>query len=104
MVTVTTPLVERAERIFSDLGYAVSTEGSRLRAERKWRTVHVTPVSDSPTAPNTGEFHCFVAPAEEADDVRRQLADEEVDGEWAVLGVNDDGDYEVHRPIDRYPA
>jgi hypothetical protein len=35
MVAVATKLVERAEDIFTDLGYTVSGEGAELRAERK---------------------------------------------------------------------
>lgn len=97
MSTVTTQLAERAKRVFRDLGYTVSNEGTQLRAERKWRVVHVMPVEGASEIPTSDEFHCFVTWADEATEVRDRLARRDVDCEWAVMGITDDGDYEVYR-------
>jgi hypothetical protein len=97
MATVTTPLTEQAESIFTELGYTVSNEGTTLRAERKWRVVHVTPVTDPDGADERGEFHCFVTWKERAEAVRDHLSSLDLSCEWAVIGVDEGGDYEVYR-------
>ena len=97
MATATRPLAERAERVFRDLGYTVTTEGTGLRAERKWRVVRVTPVDGASELPSPDDYHCFVTWAEKAPAVRDRLAGRAGDCEWAVIGVSEDGDYEVHR-------
>jgi hypothetical protein len=96
MGAVTTPLIDRAESIFTDLGYAVSTDGGELRAERKWRTVRVTPVSDPSTIPETGGYRCFVTPTDRVDAVEGELRARDPDYEWAIIGVAEDT-YEVSR-------
>ncbi|MFB6165544.1 MAG: hypothetical protein ABEJ31_10335 [Haloarculaceae archaeon] len=98
MATVTTSLAERAESIFSDLGYVVSDEGAHLRAERKWRVVHVAPVDEPAETPDTGELRCFVTWKERAPEVHDSVAERDPDCEWAVIGIDADGDYEVYRP------
>lgn len=97
MATVTTPLTEQAESIFTELGYAVSRDGTTLRAERKWRVVHVTPVTDPEGADDRGDFHCFVTWKERADEVRERLSSLDLSCDWAVMGIDDAGDYEVYR-------
>lgn len=94
MGAVTTSLAERAESIFADLGYTVSRTEGELLAERKWRLVHVTPSSPE-TVPTAGEFRCFVTPSEDAPSACRRVAAAEPGYEWAVIGVDDDGGYEV---------
>lgn len=94
MGAVTTSLVEQARSIFADLGYTVTESGSELRAERKWRVVHVTP-SAPETLPESGRFRCFVTRAGREERLRRRLADANPDYEWAILTVHDDGDYDV---------
>jgi len=94
MGVVSTSLREEAKSIFTELGYRVSTDGGDLRAERKWRTVHVTPMSAVDTPPESGEFRCFVTYADRLDEVERELAGRDLDYEWAVIGV-DEEDYEV---------
>lgn len=105
MGTVTTSLVEKARSIFTEMGYDVASNGRELRAERKWRTVRVTPVPD-PDRPlrtdggfedSTADLRCFVTTAEHAPDLERYLDRTEPAFEWAVVGVDDDQDYEVLR-------
>jgi hypothetical protein len=96
MATVTTPLAEQAESIFTDLGYTVSTEGPELRAERKWRVVHVR-VGEDPASETEGELQCFVTWDDRADEVHDRIAARDPDYEWAVLGVRENGEYECYR-------
>jgi len=96
MGAVSTSLVEEARSIFSDLGYDVTTDGDELRAERKWRTVHVT-TQDPDSAASHGNLRCFVTRAEGAADVRQRLLAIEPDYDWAVVSVDED-DYRVLHP------
>jgi len=99
MRAVTKPLDEQARSIFTDLGYEVETRGTELLAERKWRSVRVTTVTADDETPDSGEYRCFVAWNDDVDTVARRLRRRDPDYEWAVLGVDEDGDYEVtHRP------
>lgn len=99
MRAVTKPLDEQARSIFDDLGYEVRARGTELLAERKWRVVHVTTVADDDETPESGDYRCFVAWSDDVDAVERRLRRENPDYEWAVLGVDEDGDYEVaHAP------
>lgn len=97
MGAVSTPLIETARSIFADLGYEVSSEGQELRAERKWRVVHVT-TADPAEAPETGRLRCFVVRSDRVEVVRRKLLGMAPDYDWAVIGVEESGDYEVHHP------
>ncbi|SDZ85574.1 hypothetical protein SAMN04488065_0807 [Haloplanus vescus] len=104
MAPVTMPPVEAAQDVFRRLGYSVERDGVDLRAERKWRTVHVTALdADEASSPDklradggTTEYRlrCFVTWMEAAGDLRDRLARTNPDYEWAVIGVEDD-DYEV---------
>ncbi|WP_101294857.1 DUF7116 family protein [Halegenticoccus soli] len=110
MAPVTVPPVEEARDIFRRLGYAVSGEGTELRAERKWRTVHVTAMegdgasatrvladggrSDEPS------LRCFVTWKEYAGDLHDRLRGTSPSYEWAIIGVDDGGEYEVVRQED----
>jgi hypothetical protein len=96
MATATTPLVEQAESIFTDLGYTVSSDDCGLRAERKWRVVHVT-LGEDPAPDANGRLQCFVTWDEQADTVRNRLAERDTDYEWAVIGVREDGSYDCYR-------
>jgi hypothetical protein len=96
MGAVSRSLAKEARRIFSDLGYDVTTDGDELRAERKWRTVHVT-TDDPETAASHGNLRCFVARAERAADVRERLRAVEPDYDWAVISIDED-DYRVLHP------
>jgi len=72
----------------------VSQHDTELLAERKWRVVHVT-FSYPEEVPAEGEFRCFVTRSEEATSTSRRVAMADPDYEWAVIGVDDDGEYEV---------
>ena len=103
MGAVSTSLVEEARRIFTDLGYEVTDDGDELRAERKWRTVHVT-TAEPEEAASHGNLRCFVVRAERATDVREQLLSVEPEYDWAVISV-DEEDYRVlHPSADVLPA
>lgn len=94
MGAVTTSLAEQARSIFADLGYSVERSGSELRAERKWRVVRVT-CSEPEEIPTAGDFRCFVTDADAATRTYRRVAMTEPDYEWAVVSVQDDGEYDV---------
>jgi hypothetical protein len=103
MGAVSTSLVEEARNIFTDLGYDVTEAGEELRAERKWRTVHVT-TADPEEAPAHGRLRCFVAREERAGEVQDRLLAIEPDYDWAVISVDGD-DYRVlHPSADVLPA
>jgi hypothetical protein len=110
MPPVSMPPSEDARAIFSRLGYSVSGDGPEFVAERKWRTVRVTAVSngedlrsrralaDGGEPPADYRFRCFVAPKSATGDVRNRLQSVDPTYEWAVIGVDDDGEYDVHLP------
>ena len=110
MAPVSRPPSEDARAIFRRLGYNVSGDGSEFVAERKWRTVRVTAVSDGDDLrgrrvladggePTTDyRFRCFVAPKPATGDVRNRLRSVDPTYEWAVIGVEDGGEYDVHLP------
>jgi hypothetical protein len=97
MAAVSTSLDERARSIFDDIGYTVSRTEDGLRAAHKWREVGVTVLEDDITLPESGEMHCFVTSAAQAPDVGDRLSRMDVTYDWAVIGVREDGDYDVVR-------
>ena len=99
MAVVTTPLLEEAKTIFTDLGYTVSEDGPELRAERKWRVVYVT-TKEPEEAGERGDLRCFVARDRDAPDVRERLLTLGPDYDWAVMGVDEDGEYRIHHPTE----
>ena len=98
MAAVSTSLDEQARTIFDDIGYTVSRTEDGLRAAHKWREVGVTVLEDDITIPESGEMHCFVTRASEAPDLGDRLSRMDVPYDWAVLGVREDGGYDVVRP------
>ncbi len=96
MGTVTTPPIEQARSIFSELGYTVSKEGPDLRAERDWKVVRVSEACDVEAESTGEELRCFVADRETATEFNRRLADADPEYEWAIISVHD-GDYRVVR-------
>jgi len=108
MAPVTMPPVEEAKSVFSRLGYDVSEDGTRLRAERKWRTVDVvaldgeSALGPSPVADGGVEtestLRCFVTWKDYAGDLRSQLERVNPTYDWAVIGVDADAEYDVIRP------
>ncbi len=95
MGTVTTSLKREAQSIFTDLGYDVSGSGGKIRAQRKWRVVEVTPMPEPEEPPASGDMHCFVTWEERAEDLKQRLHCEDLDYEWAVIGVREGGEYTV---------
>lgn len=101
MVAVTTQLIERAEDIFTDLGYTVSGDGLELRAERKWRVVQVTILDEIDDLPERGDLRCFVATENRAHTLMERVLSVGPEYDWAIISVDDGGaSYEVlHPPI-----
>ncbi|MDS0222550.1 hypothetical protein NDI54_14490 [Haloarcula sp. S1AR25-5A] len=97
MGAVTTSLDEQARSIFDDLGYTVSRTGTELQAERGWRVVTVSVLDSRDPIPDGGELRCFVTRTGEATHLSRRLDRRDVSYDWAVIGVTEDGDYEVVR-------
>lgn len=105
MVAVTTQLVERAEDIFTDLGYTVSSDGAELRAERKWRVVRVSVLDEVADLPERGDLRCFVAPENRANTLMRKVMTVAPEYDWAIISVDDASNgYEVLRPPADAPA
>jgi hypothetical protein len=108
------PPAEQARSIFDDLGYTVSGDGSEFVATRKWRTVRVTaldadavelrrrPIADggSPVvdADDDYGFRCFVTWKGDTGKLTDRLKRVETPFEWAVIGVDDAGEYDVFHP------
>ncbi|WP_435333220.1 DUF7116 family protein [Haloarchaeobius sp. TZWWS8] len=90
---------EQARTIFSRLGYTVSGDGEEFRAERDWKVVYVTTNTDVRVPPGSDRatLRCFVTKKDRAKRLRRRVADENPEYEWAVIGVDDDEEYEVER-------
>lgn len=103
MGAVSTSLIEEARTIFSDLGYEVTEDGDELRAERKWRTVHVTTLNPADAATH-GQLRCFVARGEDAIDIRERLLSVEPNYDWAVMRVDEDEYRVLHPTADVLPA
>jgi hypothetical protein len=91
-------LVEQARSIFAELGYTVEGNGPEFRAEREWKVVHVNTVLETGELPSSssGQFHCFVAEPEDADDLENRLSRADPNYEWAIIVV-DGEDYQVER-------
>ncbi|MFC6865436.1 hypothetical protein ACFQGE_18475 [Halomicroarcula sp. GCM10025817] len=95
MGAVTTSLGEQARSIFDELGYTVSRTGSEIRAEYKWRTVTVSVLEPDEMPPETGELRCFVTRDGDVGRLYTRLRGMDLSYEWALIGVQDDGEYEV---------
>ncbi|WP_254535159.1 DUF7116 family protein [Halomarina litorea] len=97
MGVVSTPLLDEARSIFTDLGYTVTELGSELRAERKWRIVYIT--ADAPDEVSEDvDLRCFVASANRATRLRDDLLDRAPDYDWAVMSLDGSGTYEILHP------
>jgi len=97
MGAVSTSLDEQARSIFDDIGYTVSRTDDGLQAAHKWREVGVTIYDEDTTIPESGDLHCFVTRADDARALGARLERRDVPYDWAVLGVREDGGYDVVR-------
>ena len=101
----TIPPSKEARSVFERLGYAVSGDGPEFVAERKWRSVRVrTLCSDDARwadqfRTEETEMQCLVTWMEYAEEVRDRLLERAPDGEWAIIGVDDDGNHVVHQAV-----
>jgi len=100
------PPVEEARSIFQRLGYSVSGQGTEMLAERKWRTVRVTAMASEDEVhgrravadggrDSGHDLRCFVTWKEYTGALRDRLRTIETPYEWAIIGVEDEGGYEV---------
>lgn len=101
----TIPPSQEARSVFERLGYAISGDGPEFVAERKWRSVRVRTLcsedarrADSLAGEYTG-MQCLVTWMECVDDLRDRLLERSPDGEWAIIGVDDEGNHEVHHTV-----
>jgi hypothetical protein len=100
MATASIPPTTEARDVFRELGYSVSADGREFVAERKWRRVLVTALcmdTDElePYLADGGEtprLRCFVTWIENAADLQQHLTEVKPPYDWAVIGVDDDGD------------
>ncbi|GAA0301456.1 DUF7116 family protein [Halarchaeum salinum] len=98
MVSSDMPPSEEAREIFTDLGYEVTGDAENsFRAAREWKEIDVLAVTDDVRTDEGDRMRCFVTWNDHVDRLERVLAAEEHGAEWAVIGVAEDGDYEVAR-------
>ncbi|MFW6265295.1 MAG: DUF7116 family protein [Halanaeroarchaeum sp.] len=97
MGTTRTPPDEQARSIFDGLGYEVAGTGSEFSARRDWKEVHVSAVTETNVPLEGGPYRCFVTWSDHSEALQETLRREDPGFEWAVIGVSEDGDYEVTR-------
>lgn len=93
--------------MFRQLGYVVDGDGAEFTARRKWRTVRVTTLcaddaerpGDVVTTADDADLQCLVTWAECARDLESRLRRLSVPGEWAIIGVDGEGNHEVHATV-----
>jgi len=98
MVTGSTPPSDEARQIFSELGYEITgDDGDTFRAAREWKEVDVLAVTNEVRTGSGGGMRCFVTWEDHVERLERRLEADDHDYEWAVIGVSENGDYEVAR-------
>ncbi|MDZ7688360.1 MAG: hypothetical protein U5J64_06505 [Halobacteriales archaeon] len=96
------PLEGRARLVFEQLGYSVTYDGDALKAKRDDKVVSVVTVEDAkpprlePDTDTDADKFCFVTRAADASALK-QTAESRLptDADWAVIGLETDGDYFV---------
>jgi hypothetical protein len=97
MGTAVSPPTDRARSIFDELGYDVAGDGPTFSATREWKQVTVSAVTEEISTPTTSGYRCFVTWADALDTVAARLEALDLDADWALIGVERDGSYEVAR-------
>lgn len=97
MGIATNPPVEQARSIFADLGYEIAGDGTTFSATRAWKEIRVSAVAETPETDASTGYRCFVTWADQVDEVGMHLEEGDLAGEWALIGVDRDGEYEVAR-------
>ncbi|WP_128903916.1 DUF7116 family protein [Halorubrum amylolyticum] len=100
MATASIPPTTEARDVFRELGYTVSEGGQEFVAERKWRRVLVTVLcmDDDDLDPyladggETSRLRCFVTWRDRAEDLRDRLVSTKPPYDWAVIGIDADGE------------
>ncbi|MBP1921764.1 hypothetical protein J2751_000761 [Halorubrum alkaliphilum] len=100
MATANIPPTTEARDVFRELGYTVDENGREFVAERKWRRVLVTTLcmeTDDlePYLTDGGEtprLRCFVTWRNNAGELRDQLVSSKPPYDWAVIGIDADGE------------
>lgn len=105
MAPASMPPTTEAREVFRSLGYTISDGGTTFVAERKWRRVHVVPLgAEDAREPERvltdgGEdgarLRCYVTWKRAAPDLREFLLGLKPPYDWAVIGVDREGDFEV---------
>ncbi len=102
------PPTSEARDVFRRLGYTVPDSGAEFVAERKWRRVLVTPMcADDAAEPEpvladggkTPQLRCFVAWRDTAESLRSHLTEIKPPYDWAVIGVDADGEFDVMQGV-----
>lgn len=92
------PLEGHARLVFERLGYSVTYEGGALEARRDGKVVRVVAVEDGslPRIDTDVDKYCLATHAEEAPSLKRTAESRlPSDADWAVIGLEEDGDYFV---------
>ncbi|MGB9987700.1 DUF7116 family protein [Salarchaeum japonicum] len=97
MVSHIGPPSEEAKSIFADLGYSVAGDGATFTAARDWKEVEVLAVTDDVDTPSGDRMRCFVTWKDYVPDLGELLDRAAPDYDYAVIGVEEDGEYEVAR-------
>ncbi|VTT86520.1 hypothetical protein DM2_2558 [Halorubrum sp. DM2] len=100
MATASIPPTTEARDVFRELGYTVSEGGREFVAERKWRRVLVTVLclDDDDLDPyladggETPRLRCFVTWRDRAADLQDRLVSAKPPYDWAVIGIDHDGE------------
>ncbi|SDF67699.1 hypothetical protein SAMN04488067_1075 [Halorubrum xinjiangense] len=100
MATASIPPTTEARDVFRELGYTVSEDGREFVAERKWRRVFVTVLcmDDDELDPyladggDPARLRCFVTWRDRAAALQERLVDAKPPYDWAVIGIDRDGE------------
>jgi hypothetical protein len=92
------PLEGRARLVFERLGYSVTYDGEALEAKRDGKVVRVVAVEDGslPRIDTDADKYCLATCADDASSLKRTAESRlPPDSDWAVIGLEENGDYFV---------